>query len=442
LLGDFKVVELNEEWKTRWAPRAKSLRVRQPDKFIQGLPAPASGSVDYRDPTVPGLRLQVYASGRRHFVLLNRYGGKHASRRSLGWFGVLTVEEARTKARAWLQLIGKGLDPSAVAREERAANQAKTGETFGAVAEAYLTSRDFVKLVHRAEAERLVRSELIRRWKDRPIAAVGQHEVVAAIEEAARRGPHRGRAVYGYLKQVYGWARGRGMRITNPTDGLSLAKLVGKATARSRILSATELRQTWRAALSLNYPAAPLVQMLVLTGARLREVAEMVWGEVDFESRVWTIPAERMKGRVAHVVPLCDAALALLGALPRWAKSDCVFSAKGKLAISGFSKMKAALDTAIGEVRAFDGVTEAMAPWVLHDIRRTVRTGFSALPVEDHVRERVIAHVQGGVRGVYDLHSYLDEKRKCLALWELKLTGLLAPARSAEVVSIKAKRAR
>lgn len=66
-----------------------------------------------------------------------------------------------------------------------------------------------------------------------------------------------------------------------------------------------------------------------------------------------------------------------------------------------------------------------MPAWVLHDLRRTVRTHLSALPVQDLVRELVIAHAKPGLHKVYDQHSYREEKRECLELWANKLAVLV-----------------
>lgn len=66
---------------------------------------------------------------------------------------------------------------------------------------------------------------------------------------------------------------------------------------------------------------------------------------------------------------------------------------------------------------------------LIHDLRRTARTHFSALPVPDVIRELVIAHAQPQLHQIYDQHSYRDEKRQCLRLWELRLQRILAAER-------------
>jgi hypothetical protein len=67
-------------------------------------------------------------------------------------------------------------------------------------------------------------------------------------------------------------------------------------------------------------------------------------------------------------------------------------------------------------------------PFVVHDLRRSMRTGLSALPVTDIVRELVIAHTQKGLHKVYDLHAYADEKRRALELWGMRLRDIVEPS--------------
>jgi hypothetical protein len=83
-----------------------------------------------------------------------------------------------------------------------------------------------------------------------------------------------------------------------------------------------------------------------------------------------------------------------------------------------------------------------LQPFVIHDIRRTMRTGLSALPVPDLVRELVIAHARPGLHKVYDLHAYEAEKRQALELWAARLRSIVDPpappptAESANVVRL------
>jgi integrase len=215
----------------------------------------------------------------------------------------------------------------------------------------------------------------------------------------------------------------------SPVERLKPSDLIGKREARDRVLSDAELRAIWDAAESMGYPYGPLIRLLILTGQREREIAGMRWSEVDFSKQLLTIAAARMKGGRAHEVPLSPAAAALLEALPRFT-GECVFSTTGgEKPINGFGKAKARIDRLSG-----------VAGWVFHDLRRTMRTHLSALPVQDLVRELVIAHAKPGLHRVYDQHAYEDEKRQCLELWERRLLSIVGPPPGPKVLQLRMAR--
>ena len=87
------------------------------------------------------------------------------------------------------------------------------------------------------------------------------------------------------------------------------------------------------------YPFGPAVDLLILIGARREEVAAMQWGEVDLAAKTWTLPGERSKNGVAHVVPLSDSAISILEKVPRIGRRDgFILTTTGETAISGWSK--------------------------------------------------------------------------------------------------------
>jgi integrase len=121
----------------------------------------------------------------------------------------------------------------------------------------------------------------------------------------------------------------------------------------------------------------------------------------------WTIPAERMKAGIEHVVPLSAMALEMLPS-----HSEVTFTTDGVKPLGGFGYFK----------RMFDQAVPLSKPWTLHDLRRTARSLMSRAGVSADIAERCLAHAIGGVRGVYDRHAYLEEKR---AAFEA-LAGLVA----------------
>ena len=156
------------------------------------------------------------------------------------------------------------------------------------------------------------------------------------------------------------------------------------------------------------------MQFLLATGQRLREVAEARWDE--FEGALWTIPAARFKTGAAHEVPLSGLALEILRSVPRFEGPYVFTTTGGDRPISGFSKFKARLDKAL----------EGMQPWVFHDLRRTMRTRLSSLPVPHNVAELVIGHRQSGLHRTYDRHTYRTEKARALELWAGELVSTIS----------------
>jgi integrase len=158
--------------------------------------------------------------------------------------------------------------------------------------------------------------------------------------------------------------------------------------------------------------------MLLITGQRKSEVAQARWSEFDLTKKLWTIPAARMKSDAAHVVPLSDAAIKVLATLPRFEGGDYLFSVNGAKPVNGFAKAKITLDRLMKVDQAFR----------IHDLRRTMRTGLSAIPgVSDLVRELCIAHTKPGLHRVYDQFSYLEEKRFAFDSWAARLQAIIEP---------------
>jgi integrase len=169
--------------------------------------------------------------------------------------------------------------------------------------------------------------------------------------------------------------------------------------------------------------------LLVLTGQRRSEVAGMKWDELDRTAATWTIPAARAKNGKVHIVPLPETALQLLDERAGgqgWPSVGHVLTTTGRTPVSGISKAKAALDDLV-----VTGSALPMAPWRLHDIRRTVATGLQRLGVRFEVTEAVLNHVsgsKGGVAGIYQRHDWAEEKRAALEAWATHVERLLTGA--------------
>jgi integrase len=153
-----------------------------------------------------------------------------------------------------------------------------------------------------------------------------------------------------------------------------------------------------------------------LTGARLREISELRWSEIDLDKATITLPPSRIKNHRQHIIPLSAPALMILKGRARNDR-ELVFG-NGAHGFSGFSKAK----------RQLDEGAKLKTRWVVHDIRRSVATGLAKL-VQPHIVECVLGHTGGfkaGVASVYNQFAYEDEKRHALELWGKHVSGLVS----------------
>jgi integrase len=403
---------------------AKHIVALNDDRIAKLKPGPKRLAI--YDPAVPGLAIRVQPSGHKSFVFGARYPrGGGFTRRELGQVGRMTLEDAREKARAWAKLIASGVDPRDDEKRLARVAQIAAGNTFTAVAEAYMARR--LRGQRRAaRSEREIRKELIAVWGPRPITDITRRDVTDLIDKIIDRPTVKrkssgayARNIFGHVKLLFDWAINRdyGLGESSPVDRLKPMDLIGAKKVRLRVLDDDELRAVWNASGSFGYPFAPIVRMLMLTGARLSEVTGASWSEFNFDTATWIVPAERFKSDAIHIVPMSDDLVALLEGVPRWTRGDCVFSlTEGRKPVSFQSKAKARLDS-----RA------KIAPFTIHDIRRTVRTRLSELRIPEPIAEMVIGHAKKGLARVYNQHQYIDEMREALAAWAARLRSIVDP---------------
>jgi integrase len=407
------------------------------------------------DTEVPNFGIRVTDKGKISFIVMRRVDGKLlrrvvAEHRVGAEYSDGLLSKAREDARKALHDMSQGVDPkktralaraSEIAAQERADQEKveRKANSFESVAEDFIKrhvlakDRGKLKLKSGNEVAAAIRRDLIPVWRDRPIGEISRRDVVKLLEKVVDEDrPYIAHHLLAYLSKLFNWAIVRdvyGLNASPITRGMA-KDIIGAKKPRQRVLSGAELRELWRATEATPYPFGPFVRMLLVTGQRLREVANATRAEFDLDRALWTIPPGRMKGDAAHEVPLSPLALEILRSVPEDEKRPRspgahVFSTTGgKAPISGFSKAKIALDRLLAETRAKAAVGEEVATlpgWVFHDLRRTLRTNLSGLPVPDLVAELVIAHAKPGLHKVYDQHAYRDEKKRALDLWAAKL---------------------
>lgn len=411
-------------------------------KFVQGLKYDPKGRNQFWDMEEHRFGVQISKSGYKGYILYVRIpGSKSPTRLPVGNADDMGLAAARAKAKQFKELIAEGKDPRAVARQEEQEAQRSKRITFSRVAEDWFADV-LAKQRQGKDVKACVQRELIPLWGTRPITDITPLDVRDVITKLKQRAPAQARNLLGTAKRLFGWAVDQGAYgiDASPAERWKAKVLIGKKQFRTRVLNDSELRALWHAAGKLGYPLGPMFKMLMLTGQRRNEVAGARWREIDLGKKLWIIPAARMKGDVAHVVPLTKDVLKLLATLPRYREGDHLFTTTfGTKAFSGFSMAKRKLDKEMAaELPPMGGFSNAAhvqhspnvahaqhSPFVVHDIRRTMRTGLSALPIPDNVRELVIAHAPPGLHKIYDQWEYLKEKREALDLWEKRLRSIV-----------------
>lgn len=197
--------------------------------------------------------------------------------------------------------------------------------------------------------------------------------------------------------------------------------------SRERVLANDEIKRVWNAAEKCGYPFGPMVQLLLLTGQRRDEIANLKWSNLNDDQDLITLGKVQTKNNTEHCVPLSPLAQSIIKALPpritdaTGKPTEYVFTTTAKTPYSGFSNGKLALDKHCGE--------PALPAWRLHDLRRTCRTGMSKLGIRLEVAEAVVNHKSGTQRGdvgTYDRHDYEVEKRDALNQWATRIATIIA----------------
>ena len=360
---------------------------------------------EVHDLLCPGFSLRVYPTGRRVFTVKYRYGLKQR-RLPIGVHPRISLVQAREKALEALRLVDAGIDPAARRRQLGMNVEAICGDFI----------RQYARPRNRSwkEAERILQREFVAVQGQRDIREIKRHDILELMDGAIERGAaYQANRIHSHLRKLFNWCLERGIVEASPVLG---TKPPTREQARDRVLDDKEIRTVLRACADEPYPYRQFVPLLLATAQRRGEVSKMRWSEIDFDAKVWVIPAELSKNGKPHVVPLNDFALRLLAEVPRLADCDWVFTTTRRSPISGFSK-------ALRHIHAQSETSE----WRFHDLRRTAASGMARLGIAPHVVEKVLNHISGtisGVAAVYNRYGYDAERRDALDKWGSFIDGL------------------
>ena len=357
------------------------------------------------DDAIPGFGLRVRDTGSRCWVYQYKIANR-TRRLVIGQASAIKLSRAREIASEYHAKVRLGRDPAS----ERRVQVQRASHTLGALVTKYLDQQ-------RGQLRPGSYREIARHLEKHatplhplPVDVVDQHAIaerLSAIEKNS--GPVTANRVRASMSAMFTWGMREGLVLANPVANTNKRD----EKPRDRVLVDSELRAVWQALGDTQY--ATIVKLLTLTGQRANEIAGLRWSEIDFDRGVISLPGSRTKNGRPHEVPMVATVRSLLAAQPRTEGRELVFG-KGDGPFSGFSRCKEMLDNHVADL-----IGRPLAPWVLHDLRRSAATGMAEIGVQPHVIEAVLNHVsghKGGIAGIYNRAQYSAEKTQALARWD------------------------
>jgi integrase len=334
---------------------------------------------------------------------------------------VLDPGKARATAKDILAKVRLGGDPA----NERDDARTRASETFSALLKPFML-RQQSRL--RRSSLRGVKRHLLtlcRELHPLPIAALTRRTIAARLAVIAQTsGARTANQARSSLSTFCTWAVKEGFLDTNPAANTNKAVVNGP---RDRLLTDDELVKIWGAL--GDSPFGVVIKLLVFTGLRRGEIADLRWSEVDLDANLITLPPARTKNGKLHLVPMASPVRALIEAQPR--RRERVFSN-----VEWYGA-KAKLDARIADMHG-----AALLPWTIHDFRRKFSTDLhEKLNVLPHVVEILLGHIGGhkaGVAGTYNLAVYRGDCARALERWAAHITALVTgePA-AAKVIQLR-----
>jgi integrase len=350
-------------------------------------------------------RMDYRLNGRRETIYLGKYGPDG-----------LSLARAREKCIDARRAVADGISPAIEKQREK--RRIKEAKSFGEFGENWLTAApmaDSTRAMRRSIFER----ELLPAWRGRLLTEITPDDLRAHCAAIVDRGaPATAIHVRDILKQIYGFAILHGEKVANPADEVGPAS-TATFVPKDRSLSPTEIRVMLK---QLEHVATlPTIRLgmrlYLLTMVRKSELQDAVWGEVDFDNAVWTIPKERMKRSKAHNVYMSRQVLDIMIALKTCAGNSRYllpsrYDADAPMSRATFNRVT----YSVVERAKQEGLP--LEPFTVHDLRRTGSTLLNELGFNSDWIEKCLAHEDGrSSRGVYNKAEYEMQRRHMMQEW-------------------------
>ena len=361
--------------------------------------------------TVSGLNLKIDSVGNKSWVLRVQIGNRRRSM-GLGGYPSVSLAQAHQKARDARQLIDDGIDPIEARREGKADLRTIS---FGEAASKYIAAKEpeWRNSKH-AQQWRNTIDQYAKKINQIPVSQITTQDIVDLLDEIWLVKNETASRLRGRIEAILGWATVRKYRHgENPArwkghlDSVLASPKKIRKVQHHKALNWKLLPEFMKVLLEKHHGiASDALQFTIFTVCRTSEVTGAKWSEIDFENKLWVIPAERMKLGKVHRVALCKSAIKLLKKIKKDSYSDYVFSSNGKKPISNMAMLSL--------LKRMDG------NFTVHGFRSTFRDW--AAEATNHPRdvcESALAHAVGGdTELAYKRTDYLDRRYALMKDWE------------------------
>lgn len=387
-----------------------------------------------------GLQMRVRSNGSKLWNFNYRHPvTKKRINMGLGTFPEVSLAQARKGSVAAREVVAQGLDPKEQRDEVLQAKQAETEHTFQSVATAwYELKKDSVTPAYAEDIWRSLTLHVFTDLGTTPISAISAPQVINLLRPLETKGSlETVKRLSQRLNEIMTYGVNSGLIHTNPLGGIrSTFKKPKKKNMPA--LAPDELKELMVAIAnaSIKRTTRCLIEWQLNTMTRPAEAATTRWADIDFEKRIWTIPAERMKKRRIHIVPLTEQALALLEAIkPYSGHREFVFPADRNPRTHCNSQTANMALKRMG----FAGRL------VSHGMRSMASTILNEHGWDAEMIEVSLAHVdKDEVRSAYNRAEYIERRRTMMAWWSKHIqeaaTGNLSMSAMTEIGTEKSYR--
>lgn len=263
-----------------------------------------------------------------------------------------------------------------------------------------------------------MRRDVLPAMGERRADDITRAQIANLLDKVADRAPVASNRLHTVLSSVFSWGVSEGLVERNPVLGL---RKRAAEVAKDRVFSDHEIKQMWTASDGLGPAYRDIMRLILLTGQRPGEVAGLVHSELDLDAARWVLPAERVKNKRQHLVPLVGEAAVIVSRL-------AASTTKGPLLITRRGVVPSSNDVAKAAQRLR---SEGFAlPFTAHDLRQTAATLMGRLEIDQMTIARILNHARttkSTVTGnVYDRHTYEPQMRRALEALDAEIRRIVS----------------